>query len=114
MFKVPSGQQITAAYRWDEDTIYFFVPYGYYIYKIRAGEFSPPNFQPMSNFSPQLGATQTVTAAVKSFYEGYFYLFVGDQVFLVRKSDLQVSANFPYDVATIWWYGLRDCRRGGS
>ncbi|KAL5250585.1 hypothetical protein ACHWQZ_G016347 [Mnemiopsis leidyi] len=107
-FNIPGGLQITAAHRWDEDTVYFFVPFGYYVYKIKEQTFDPPNFQPMTNFlgmSPRV----TATAASKSFYNDVFNIFVGEQVYQIRMSDKQVLRNNPHEIKKIWRYGLAGC-----
>ena len=108
VFNIPGGLQITAAYRWDEDHVYFFVPFGYYIYNIKEKTYDPPNFQPMTTFRG-MGTQVTATAASKSFYTDIFNVFHGEQVYQIRMSDKQVLMNNPYEIKKVWRYGLTDC-----
>ena len=101
-------EQVTAAHRWDENTIYFFVPRGYYIYKIREGKLEPTLKLSMDTFVG-LPATVTATAAGKAFYSGIFYLFAGEEVYQIRLSDKQVLRNSPYMVTQLWRQGLEAC-----
>ena len=107
-FQLPGSQQITAALRWDEDTIYFFVPAGYYIYKIKKGEVSPSFLQPMSNMLG-MPLSATITAASRSFNDASFYLFSGNKSFQVRKSDKQLMRSSPRKVSDVWSQGIDVC-----
>ena len=107
-FPIQESQQITAALRWDEDTIYFFVPTGYYIFNIEKRQVSPSFLQPISNMLGMSASTR-VTAASRSFSDETFYLFSDKDVFLVRKSDKQVMRNYPRAVSDVWNRGLDVC-----
>ena len=107
-FNIPGGLQVTAAHRWDENTIYFFVPFGFYIYNIKQKAYDPPSFQPMTTFRG-MGPKVTATAVSKSFYSDVFNIFVGDDVYQIRKSDKQVMRNNPHEIKKVWRYGLSGC-----
>ena len=71
-------------YRWDENTIYFFVPNGYYIFDINEARVKPSYIQRMSTFGG-IHSRVTVTAAAKAFYDGIMYLFDGEVSILLTK-----------------------------